>query len=74
MEDAPNLTWFCQAVNVPGVSIEGIDVFNPHATLPVHGNKVSFEELTVRFIVDEHMKTDRAIQTCCLQQFCTHIY
>ena len=56
MEDAPNLTWFCQAVNVPGVSIEGIDVFNPHATLPVHGNKVSFEELSIRFIVDEHMK------------------
>ena len=21
MEDAPNLTWFCQAANVPGVSI-----------------------------------------------------
>ena len=56
MEDAPSLTWFCQAVNVPGVSIEGIGVFNPHATLPVHGNKVSFEELSVRFIVDEHLK------------------
>ncbi len=56
MEDAPNLTWFCQAVNVPGVTIEGIDVFNPYATLPVAGNKVSFEELTVRFIVDEHLK------------------
>ena len=56
MEDAPNLTWFCQAVNVPGVSIEGIDVFNPYATLPVAGNKVSFEELSVRFIVDEHLK------------------
>ena len=27
MQDAPNLTWFCQAINVPGVSIEGIDVF-----------------------------------------------
>ena len=68
MEDAPNLTWFCQAVNVPGVNIEGIDVFNPPATLPVHGNKVSFEELTVRFIVDEHMKNwteiyDRIIAT-----------
>ena len=22
MEDSPNITWFCQAVNVPGVSIE----------------------------------------------------
>ena len=56
MEDSPNITWFCQAASVPGVSIEGIDVFTPHATIPFAGNKVSFEELTVRFIVDEHMK------------------
>ena len=56
MEDSPNITWFCQAAQVPGVSIEGIDVFTPHATVPYAGNKVSFEELTVRFIVDEHMK------------------
>ena len=68
MEDAPSLTWFCQAVNVPGVSIEGIDVMTPHATIPFAGNKVSFEELSVRFIVDEHMKNwteiyDRIIAT-----------
>ncbi len=25
IEDAPNITWFCQAASVPGVSIEGID-------------------------------------------------
>jgi len=56
MQDAPNITWFCQAVNVPGVSIEGIDITTPHATIPFAGNKVSFEELSVRFIVDEHMK------------------
>ena len=56
IEDAPNITWFCQSANVPGVSIEGIDVPTPHATIPFAGNKVSFEELSVRFIVDEHLK------------------
>ena len=56
MEDSPNITWFCQAVNIPGVSIDGLDVQPPHATVPFGGNKVSFEELTVRFIVDEHLK------------------
>ena len=56
MQDAPNLTWFCQATNVPGVSIEGIDVFTTYVTIPYAGNKVSFEQLSVRFIVDEHMK------------------
>ena len=29
IEDAPNITWFCQSANVPGVSIEGIDVPTP---------------------------------------------
>ena len=52
MEDSPNITWFCQAVNIPGVSIDGLDVQTPHATVPFGGSKVSFEELTVRFIVD----------------------
>ena len=50
MQDAPNLTWFCQAVNVPGVSIEGIDVFTPYVTMPFAGNKVNFEEKDPRYI------------------------
>ena len=56
MQDAPNLTWFCQAVNVPGVSLEAIDVTTPYVTIPYSGAKVNFEELSVRFIVDEHLK------------------
>ena len=56
MEDAPHLTWFCQSANIPGVSIDSIEVFNPHATVPVSGTRVSFEELSIRFIVDEEMK------------------
>ena len=56
MQDAPNLTWFCQAVNIPGVSLEAIDVPTPFATIPYAGAKVNFEELSVRFIVDEHLK------------------
>ena len=56
MEDAPSLTWFCQGASIPGVSVDAIEIFNPHATVPVSGSKVSFEELSIRFIVDEHLK------------------
>ena len=56
MQDAPSLTWFCQAASVPGVSLEAIDVFTPYVTIPYSGGKVNFEELSIRFIVDEHMK------------------
>ena len=56
MQDATSLTWFCQAASVPGVSLEAIDVPTPYVTIPYSGAKVNFEELSVRFIVDEHMK------------------
>ena len=56
MQDAPSMTWFCQAANVPGVSLEAIDVPTPYVTVPYSGGKVNFEELSVRFIVAEHMK------------------
>ena len=46
MEDAPHVTWFCQSANIPGVSIDAIEIFNPHATVPVSGARVSFEELS----------------------------
>ena len=55
MQDAPNLTWFCQAINVPGVSIEGIDVFTPYVTIPYSGGKVNFEELSVRSVSYTHL-------------------
>ena len=56
MEDAPHMTWFCQAANIPGVSIDAIDIFNPTATIPVAGSRVSFEELSVRFIAEGQEK------------------
>ena len=56
MQDAPNLTWFCQSANVPGVSIDAIDFQTPYLNIPQAGAKVAFEELSIRFIVDEHLK------------------
>jgi len=56
IEDSPSITWFCQAASVPGVSIDATEIMTPHATVSFGGSKVSFEELTIRFIVDEHMK------------------
>ena len=42
MQDAPNLTWFCQSVNVPGVSIDAIDVQTPYLNIPHACAKVTF--------------------------------
>ena len=56
IEDTPHLTWFCQSVNVPGGSIEAIEMVNPFANIPYAGSNVTFEELSITFIVDEHLK------------------
>ena len=56
IEDTPHLTWFCQSVNVPGVAIEAIEMVNPFANIPYAGSNVAFEELSITFIVDEHLK------------------
>ena len=56
IEDTPHLTWFCQSVNVPGISIQAIEMVNPFANIPYAGNNVTFDELSVTFIVDEHLK------------------
>ena len=56
IDDSPNITWFCQVVNIPGVTIDALEIPTPHATVPFGGSKVQFEELNIRFIVDEHMK------------------
>ena len=56
IEDTPHLNWFCQSVNVPGVAIEAIEMVNPFANIPYAGSNVTFEELSITFIVDEHLK------------------
>jgi hypothetical protein len=56
IEDTPHLTWFCQSVTVPGVSVNTVDVVTPFVNIPYAGGSVSFEELSVTFMVDEHLK------------------
>ena len=52
----PEVTYFCQAANIPGISVSQVDVGTPMKTVYMHGDEVTFEELSVRFVVDEHLK------------------
>ena len=38
------------------MSIGGIDVGTPLRNIQIGGDEVSFEELTIQFVVDENMK------------------
>jgi len=46
---------------LPGISISAIDVPTPLKTIAIAGDEVAFEELSIKFIVDENMKNWLAI-------------
>ena len=55
IQKIPNVNFFCQAANLPGLTLgEAIQV-NPLRDIPTPGDKVQFEELQLRFIVDEEL-------------------
>ena len=57
----PAVTYFCQAVNLPGISIEPIDQDTFFANAKHIGSKASFDELSLRFVVDEDLQNWREI-------------
>ena len=56
IEKIPNVNFFCQTANLPGISAGQALVVNPFRDYPVAGDKVQFNELRVRFIVDEELQ------------------
>ncbi len=55
----PNLPfarYFCQNVNLPGVTSNDIEVPNPFASTYRHPTKMSFDAFTITFLVDEDLK------------------
>ena len=53
----PDITYFCQGVNLPGLTA-GITIQpSPFVDIKRSGDKVEFEELNVRWVVDEDMES-----------------
>jgi hypothetical protein len=50
---APNVEFFLQRVNVPGINIPSIDIGNPFVQIPHSGEQVDFGPLGIDFKVDE---------------------
>ena len=56
LNNFPTVNYFCQSATLPGISISAIDVPTPLKTVAMVGDEVNFEELSIKFIVDENMK------------------
>ena len=52
----PNVQYFCQRVNIPAVILGEAFQPMPFMNLPVEGDTLTFESLSLSFIVDEDLQ------------------
>jgi hypothetical protein len=62
IERLPNVNWFAQSTNLPGVTLGRIDMPTPFVDVNIPGDKIDFEDLNIRFKVDEDLKNWEEIQ------------
>lgn len=55
LKRAPNLNYFCQVVNVPGVELGVVETPTPFINIPLPGDHLRYEELEVTFKVNEDL-------------------
>jgi hypothetical protein len=52
-----NTQYFCQEINLPGISMNEATYPTPFVDLPIPGDKLIYEPLNVTFIVDEELQS-----------------
>jgi len=52
----PFLKYFCQSVQVPGVSTSAVQVSNPFADIYRHGDKMVYEPFVITALLDEDIR------------------
>ena len=57
----PSVSFFCQEVNLPGMTLPTIDINTPLSLIPYAGDIITFEDLVVEFLIDEDMKNYTSI-------------
>lgn len=61
IQKLPDLTYFAQQVNLPGISLGDPEFANPFASVPIPGDRLTYDSLTLEFMVDEGMTNYMAI-------------
>ena len=57
----PQVDFFCQQVNLPGITLGSPEFGNPFNVAPIPGETLTYDTLEVQFLVDESMQNYRAI-------------
>jgi hypothetical protein len=61
IQKLPSLSFFCQEVNLPGLTLGEPEFVNPFARVPIPGETITYDQLIVQFLVDEDMKNYKSI-------------
>ena len=57
----PTVEFFCQSANIPGIGLGQIDVETPLKSIPFPGDKVTYQDLAISFLVDENLNNYKEI-------------
>ena len=57
----PNVSFFCQRVMIPSITVASIERPTPFATTPIPGEIMTFSELSIQFLIDDRMENYKAI-------------
>lgn len=55
------MTYFCQEVSIPNVDLGTAAVATPFIEYPMPGDRLTFSDLTIQFMVDAEMKNYKAL-------------
>ena len=57
----PEVEFFCQTANIPGIGLGVADVETPLKSIPFPGDKVTYQDLAISFLVDENLNNYKEI-------------
>ena len=57
----PLVEFFCQTANIPGISLAAASFPTPLKDIPVPGDKVTYQDLAISFLVDENLNNYKEI-------------
>ena len=52
----PFLKYFCQSINMPGVSTSPVNIDSPFSSMYRHGDKLVFDQLNMTILIDEDLR------------------
>jgi hypothetical protein len=61
IQKLPEVQFFTQTINIPGISVDGLIQGSPLSQIAIAGSDLSYEDLTVSFLIDEEYRNYREV-------------